>query len=609
MRNREKKWMGTGSVRAALVAACAFSAALVAPPAPASAAAGTPRIVAFDDLPRDAIKRLRRAGVTRAALFPAADAAAIVGPAAAYRRVRRWKSVDALYPERAFKLSTFQTKPSLGVDLIHAGAAPLPSPYTGKGVTVAVFDTGIESAHPDLDDRVAANLQFEAAGVLDPITDGGYSGSNPETPQGVDELQHGTLVAGIVAGTGESAKGADMRGMAPEATLVNFKLIGEATHEVPDDSIMETNALASYQWMIDHKDDPRFPGGIRVATNSWGWDGDFEPVAFTRMLEAARDTGIALVFAAGNTGPAPDTVAFPGRLDWIITVGASCKAQGVWSALCPDGAGQVADFSSRGAAVDVLAPGVDVWGAAAKLGFENTAFTPIGIATSPGSAPPPAPGSPNPADEVSNRAFYLYGPGTSFATPHVAGIVALMVQANPRLTQAQIERILQLTALDLGPAGFDPDNGHGHVDAFKAVAMAAAPPPAATAPVTATAPAALGGSAPAGRPPACSVSGVLKVRAPKVALRCDQAVTVTAKLTLPGRSARRLRVGTTIAGGRAAVAAGARTTLTLKLTAKARRRLRRLSRGQVRRLRPTLTAVATGTAGNMTLTRKVRLSR
>jgi hypothetical protein len=53
--------------------------------------------------------------------------------------------------------------------------------------------------------------------------------------------------------------------------------------------------------------------------------------------------------------PGPDTVAFPGRLPWIITAGASCKAQGVWSARCPDGPGKVADFSSRGAGVDVVA--------------------------------------------------------------------------------------------------------------------------------------------------------------------------------------------------------------------------------------------------------------
>ena len=593
----------------AAAAICATGVGLASPatPAVAAGAGGSTRIVAFDDLPANAIKRLRKAGVKRAALFPAADAAAVVGPASAYRRIRRWKDVVALYPQRAFKLTTFQTKPSLGVDQIHAGAAPLPSAYTGKGVTVAVFDTGIESAHPDLDDRVAANLQFEAAGVLDPITDGQYSGSDPETPQGFDELQHGTLVAGIVAGTGESAKAADMRGMAPEATLVNFKIIGEATHEVPDDSVMETNALASYQWMIDHRNDPRFPGGIRVATNSWGWDGDFEPVAFTRMLESARDAGIALLFAAGNAGPGPDTVAFPGRLPWIITVGASCKAQGVWSALCPAGPGQVADFSSRGAGVDVLAPGVDVWGAAAKLGFENTAFTPIGIATSPGSTPPPAPGSGNPADELNNRAFYLYGPGTSFATPHIAGIVALMVQANPSLMQAQIEQILQRTATDLGPEGFDPDNGYGHVSAFEAVELAATVPRQATPPTTPAAPRRV-------ESPAfgCVAVGPKTVRVikPMFLIRCDETAALQATLTLPHAVSRKLRIGTTIARGKSTTAAGATTKVKLKLTTRARGRLRRLGKLQLRKLRPVLRVAAQGVSGpRSTLSWKVRIGR
>jgi serine protease AprX len=563
---------------------------------PAGAAEGPARIVAFDELPRDAVKRLRKAGITHAALFPAADAAAVLGSPAAYRRLKRFEDVVAVYPEQSFELMTFQTKPSLGVDVIHAGGAPLTRRYTGKGVTVAVFDTGIEDAHRDLDDRVAANLQFEGAGVLDPISDGQYSQANPETAEGVDELQHGTLAAGIVAGTGESASGADMRGMAPEATLVNFKIIGQATHEHPESStITETNALAAYQWMIDHRTDARFPGGIRVATNSWGWDGDFEPPAFTRMLESARDAGIALVFAAGNTGPGPDTVAFPGRLDWIITAGASCKAQGVWSARCPDGPGKVADFSSRGAGVDVLAPGVDTWGAAAKVGFENTAFTPIGQLTSPGSTAPPPPGAGNPADEVSNRAQYLYGAGTSFATPHVAGIVALMVEANPALTQAQIEAILQRTATDLGREGFDPDNGHGHIDALKAVELAARPAPA---PVVAPGPSGdpLGSSAPSAAPQAgcAAASKFVRIRRARITVRCQGATSVRARLTLPRAVAKKLRLPAVLATGRAAVT-GQSTRVALRLGAG--RRLRRLSATRLRSLRPSVELVAADAAG------------
>lgn len=596
------------ATRAALTAACALGIVL-ASGAPPAGAAGKPRIVAFEDLPRDAVERFRRAGVTRAALFPAADAAAIVGSAGAYRRVRRWRDVVAIYPERSFELSIFQTKPSLGVDLVHAGAAPLRAGYTGRGVTVAVFDTGIEDAHPDLDDRVAANLNFEPSAILDPITDGQYSRANAETPVGFDELQHGTLAAGIVAGTGESARGADMRGMAPEATLVNFKLIGEATHEVPDDVVGETSALASYQWMLDHRDDPRFPGGIRVATNSWGWDGTgFEPVAFTRMLQSAVDAGVAVVFAAGNSGPGPDTVAFPGRLPWIISVGASCKAQGVWTARCPDGPGQVADFSSRGDAVDVLAPGVDVWGAAAKLGFENTVFTPVGQIASPGSVAPPAPGSESLADEAVNRGFYLFGAGTSFATPHVAGIVALMLEANPALRQAEIEEILRRTATDLGPEGFDPDNGHGHVDAFDAVAAAAAPPPSAEEEPAPSPP-----RAERARPaPRCTAVAprTISVRRPTLAVRCNRASALRVGLVLPRRAAWKLRMRPAIASGRARADGRAMTRVSLRLAAAARKRLRRMGGAQLKRLRPTLTVVVSAAAGpTRTFSWRVRLTR
>lgn len=592
-------------LRTALLAACLLTGVLSAP---AGADASATQIVVFDELPRDAVVRLRDAGVTHAALFPDADAAAIAGPRHAMRRVRRFGDVAALYPERRFELATFQTKMSLGIDRVHAGTAGLRSPYTGSGVTVAVFDTGIEDAHPDLDDRVAANLYFEASGVLDPITDGEYSRSNAETARGFDELQHGTLVGGIVAGTGESAAGADMRGMAPEATLVNFKMIGEATHEVPSDLISESSALAAYQWMLDHRNDPRFPGGIRVATNSWGWaEPGFEPVAFANMLRSAVDAGVAVVFAAGNSGPGPDTVSFPGRLPWIVTVGASCKAQGVWTALCPDGAGQVAEFSSRGSAVDVLAPGVDVWGAAAKLGFENTVFSPIGMLTSAGSTPPPAPGSGSPADEARNRAFYLYGPGTSFATPHVAGIVALMLQANPSLTQERIEQILRSSATDLGPAGFDPDNGFGHVDGLRAVQHAEAPaplPPPASAPVPA--------------PPAESASCAqvaptrVSLAAPRIRVRCTTSATLRATLTLTRGHTRRLGLrpakATTIATGRAMAAPGRTTNVDIRLTRRARSALRRVTRSRLRAFRPTLRITAAHVDGTRsTFTRRVAL--
>lgn len=597
-------------------AACVVGAGGIAPVAGANAGTMTPRIVVFDDLTADVVARLRDAGVTHAALFPDADAAAIIGPRSAYRRVKGFSDVAAVYPERKFDLSTFQTKETLGVNLIHTGAAPLNTPYTGRGVTVAVFDTGIENAHPDLDDRVAVNLNFELSGILDPITDGEYSQDNAETPAGFDELQHGTLVGGIVAGTGVSAAGADMRGMAPEATLVNFKLIGEATHEFPSDLVSESNALAAYQWMLDHRNDPRFPGGIRVATNSWGWTEEgFEPVAFANILRASVDAGIAVVFAAGNSGPGPDTVSFPGRLPWLITVGASCKSQGVWSTLCPEGAGQVADFSSRGMDVDVLAPGVDIWGPAAKLGFENTVFTPVGLATSPGSTPPPAPGSASPADEANNRAFYLYGPGTSFATPHVAGIVALMLQANPALTHAQIEQILQQTARDLGPAGFDADNGYGHVDALRAVELAETPElaaPASAAPANASPTGAT--PRPAGAVRSCAVAGsrAVSIASPVIALRCIQSATLTAKLTLPRRAARRARIAAskavTIAAGRSMAAPDRTTKVRLKLSAKARRGLRRLAKSRLRALRPTLTIVVTHVDGTRsTLTRAIGL--
>ena len=582
------------------------------PTAPAEAVDPRPFIVAFDgDIPTGVVHRLRAAGVSHAALFPAADSAAIVGTRRAVQRVSRWKGVSVVYRERQFSLSAFQSKATLRVDAVHAGAAPLRRPYTGRGVTVAVFDTGIENAHPDLDDRVVANLNFEAAGLLDSITDGEYSRNNAETPFGVDELQHGTLVAGIVAGTGESARGADMRGMAPEASLVNFKLIGQATHEVPPDVISETSALAAYQWMLDHRNDPRFPGGIKVATNSWGWDEPgFEPVAFARILQAAVDAGVAVVFAAGNAGPAPDTVGFPARLPWIITVGATCKSQGVWTNRCPDGPGQVADFSSRGPTVDVVAPGVDIWGPFGKLGYEITVFGAVGSA---GSDPPPTPGGGTADQEIVNRAQYQYGAGTSFAAPHVGGIVALMLEANPKLTHAQIERILQTTASDLGAPGVDADSGFGLVDAAAAVAAAerldaTGQPPAVPAP----APPAVRPSQPT---PTCSPvsDGPVSLRRATYGVVCSADGELKATLRLSTRDARRLRLRSRrpliIARGAGQARASSPARIALHFSPALRSRLARLKPRQARRLRPQLTVqLSSGDGRTAQLVRTIRLS-
>jgi serine protease AprX len=333
-------------------------------------------------------------------------------------------------------------------------------------VTVAVIDTGVDYTHPDLADRVVESVNFEPGWFFDMINDGLYSDRLAEaTGSPIDTYGHGTFVAGVVAGTGGAGAGADFSGVAPGASLVNLKIAD--VHEglvcdVPCDFGWEINALVAYEWMIENRNDPAFPGGIRVASNSWSIfevDSEVEPI--TLIVKAAAERGIVNVFAAGNDGPDPNTVApGPNSLEEVITVAAACKTAGYQETeRCRRG--QIASFSSRGPQVDVVAPGVSIYSAMAHV----SVLGPISDHT-----PPPGPS--DPAAFAGNAASYFGADGTSAAAPHVSGIVALLLEANPRLTPAEVEGILVATAVDRGNRGFDTSWGFGLVNAHRAVAMA-----------------------------------------------------------------------------------------------------------------------------------------
>jgi subtilisin family serine protease len=139
------------------------------------------------------------------------------------------------------------------------------------------------------------------------------------------------------------------------------------------------------------------------------------------------------------------------------------------------GEGEMADYSSEGPAVDVAAPIAGIW--AARYPQSGASQGEIAI---------PPPGLSDPAATASNRIFYGKFGGTSAAAPFVSGVVALMLEANPALTPAQIRTIVEDTAHDSGPPGWDKEWGHGEVRALAAVQAALAlrapaPTPAAPA--------------------------------------------------------------------------------------------------------------------------------
>ena len=323
-------------------------------------------------------------------------------------------------------------------------------PYSGKGVTVLVDDSGIDATHMDLQfgNHVVQNTQgltnLNAVDSMLPIT---YVEGVPNTDWGSG---HGTHCAGIVGGTGARSNGL-YRGVAPGADLVGY---GSGA------VLLILDAIGGLDYAVTNQFSFRSP--IRVTSNSYGTSGTFDPTDPLNIATyEAYKRGIISVFAAGNEGPGEDTHNPYAQAPWVVSVGAGEKN------------GRLTSFSSRGKRFEtgtftmpdgkswtyyneptIVATGVDV--VSTK---DSTGTLPL-LATQHDEATLPAAYLP----------FYTHMSGTSMATPHVAGVLALMFEANPNLTPAQAKLILEKTATNM--TGREPyEVGAGHVNAYDAVAM------------------------------------------------------------------------------------------------------------------------------------------
>ena len=219
-------------------------------------------------------------------------------------------------------------RPSPGVQAVDANQAW--SGATGRGVTVAVMDTGI-ARHPDLEGSVIARMDFvnDGATLLDP------SG-------------HGTFVAGLIAAHGETFKG-----VAPDAKLVSLRVLDQNGHGTM------RSVLAAFDWLLQNRTSMH----IKVLNLSFGAPqrSSYHRELLAGVVESAWFAGITVVAAAGNDGPATGTVSMPGADPFVVTVG-SFADQGTLAT--NDDRESV--FSSRGptrdgfAKPDVLAPGEHV---------------------------------------------------------------------------------------------------------------------------------------------------------------------------------------------------------------------------------------------------------
>jgi serine protease AprX len=386
---------------------------------------------AGDGAPEQAVRRLG-GQVTRALPIVAGFAATV--PAAAVGELTRQPGVRAVTPDSRVRV---QGAASGGVHSVYTKAIKADSAWnrgiTGRGVTVAVLDTGVASV-PDLAGRLV-QVRDDVTGQTTPCKNlSGELDCN-------DRYGHGTFIAGLVAGNGASS-GGKWKGVAPEAHILSVKAAGA------DGAADVSNILAAIQWVVSFKD--RY--NIRVLNLSLGTDSTqnwrVDPLNYA--VERAWAAGMTVVVSASNKGPNPGTITKPADDPWVITVGATDDrgTAGV-------GDDRLPDFSGRGptahglAKPDVAAPGAHVVSLRAPGSTIDTRF------------PWYVDGS------------YRQGSGTSMATGVVSGAVALMLQANPGLSPDRVKHALKATARDA--ASSDPMAvGAGVIDA-NAAAFSAPP--------------------------------------------------------------------------------------------------------------------------------------
>ena len=354
---------------------------------------------------------------------------------------------------------------------------------SGDGVVIAMVDTGVDNEHPGLSEKFVAGYDAVCFVHSDPtcVLAGGRVEDGSYDPD--DGNQHGTACMGMAAATGIDANGeqTDFYGAAPDAALVDVRIGTDAGAGPFENYLLSQefyeSAMNGLQWIIDHKDDAwagaeESEYGIDIISLSWGITsheagGSDGSDMHSRILDEAMIAGVVVSVAAGNDGPDNDGLSGMGSSDLSVTVGATDDKNTI-----DREDDTIAGYSSRGPRRDnadgnplnelkpeVTAPGTNIIQAEGCV-TSGTCSNFLG-------------------GDASDNGYTGRGSGTSYATPAVSGVMAMMIEANPDLSPAEIKEILKLTAERRGEPSapdVDPfwnrDFGFGMVDAYAAVSMA-----------------------------------------------------------------------------------------------------------------------------------------
>ena len=399
-------------------------------------------VLVFHQYPSAAdLAQLQQIGIRGGTLFRVLPMMIVSGTRQQLIVASQMQNVRTLYGNRTL---TFNSDPYFNKTAVQriAGdldlrARNLGLPVTGKNITVAVLDTGVNALHPDLAGRVVQNVklldtQSVAIGFTHPI-------ALENLPNSDLVSGHGTFVAGVVAASGASS-GGRYNGAAPGANILGLSA-GDASlfHVLSGfDYLLEKGAnyntkVVNCSFSANTVYDPNDP--VNVAT---------------KML---TDRNVNVVFSAGNSGVGNGTLNPYAAAPWVVSVGAT------------DEKGNLANFSSRGIFGNsiqnpsIVAPGVNV----VSLRSLATQTGTLGLG-----------GADLQRLSLTELPFYTTASGTSFSAPLVAGTIALMLEANPNLTPKQVKDILQRSATPL-PTNYRHEVGAGMLNAYSAVLESAFP--------------------------------------------------------------------------------------------------------------------------------------
>ena len=307
-------------------------------------------------------------------------------------------------------------------------------------VTVAIIDSGVVTTHPDLASKLLPGYDFVSSAA-----DGGDGDGRDGDPTDPKGISHGTHVAGIVAAA--TNNGIGVAGVSWGARILPVRVLGTDTGTLAD-------AIDGILWSVGESvaGVPTNPNPADVLNLSLGGPflcSDIPPLQ--SAFDKANAAGAVVVVAAGNDNDDAGNYT-PASCGNVISVGATTVEN------------KRAYYSNYGPRVDVMAPGGDLRG---RRDLDGNGF-PDGVLSTvrPGATSP---------SSITAESGYAYLEGTSMASPHGAGVAALLKSVRPTLTNAEVRDILTSTAVPLTDSSCTPGCGAGLIDAAAALATLVTP--------------------------------------------------------------------------------------------------------------------------------------